>query len=848
MHVILAHSHTDFDGLAAQYAAGRLYPDAYVVLAPQLYATVAEFVGLYRDVLQVVEQADLPDQPVARFTLVDTDRIWGTWQTHAELQTVIIDHHTPATEPYPDQTHHVSTHTGATTTLLVQRMLDAGLAINPVEATLFALGIYEDTGNLTYAATTSTDVYCVAALLEHGADLKVLRRYRERALTLEQQLVYQVLLEQLHAETIHGWQVLTAWADLDQSIADLSSLVEHVRDLYQPAVLVVALGLGNGTQLIARADEAVLDAGALMDEWGGGGHGAAAAAWVAQSQPQSVWYEVRHQIRERIRPAQQASDIMSTSLITLTPESTVGEALELLRRWDYGALPVLDQQQQLLGDLGRAELSKAERHQLLEAPVRRYMWRKPTTIAPDLALNAVRQQVAHDVRGRVYVVDAHQRVQGIITRGDILHHTELHSRTATPDYLEQFKARISAAMWQRVAWAAEWAAQHQWGTYVVGGFVRDLLLDRPAGDLDLVVEGRAIDVAEALAAATHATVRTHPPFGTATVTWEAEDQLDFITARTEFYEHPTALPQVEAASLRHDLHRRDFTINTLALALSPPHQGQLYDFYGAVRDLERKRIRVLHNLSFIDDPTRVLRALRLAGRLDFQIEARTGELLHDALDQDVLGRTTPARIFHELERMLQEPQAATMFKLCAEWGVLSKLHPDFVWNEKLSTHFTALEQFAWSSVERAAARLLMLLQPLEPAARSAWAQQYTLPSLYRSLIAQWSHLNRLQDEGQKQLSPGELDTLLAPFDTLVLQLLALVEPATAEQITMYLARLRSTPSLLSGHHLRDQLHVKPGPHYARILAQARQAQLNGAFDDPEGALRWAQIYLNKEDK
>ena len=220
--------------------------------------------------------------------------------------------------------------------------------------------------------------------------------------------------------------------------------------------------------------------------------------------------------------------------------------------------------------------------------------------------------------------------------------------------------------------------------YAVGGFVRDLLLGHPNLDVDLVVEGDAIRLAQELARRLGGHVRSHRRFGTAK--WILPDPLraptngalpealDFATARTEFYEHPTALPTVERSSIKQDLHRRDFTINTLAIRLTPDRWGELLDFYGGRKDLDDRLIRVLHSLSLVEDPTRILRAARFEQRFGFQIEPRTAELIGNALD--LLDRVSAERVRHELELLLAETEPERAFCRLAELNVLTVLNPD----------------------------------------------------------------------------------------------------------------------------------------------------------------------------
>src|SRR5690606_37682656 len=256
---------------------------------------------------------------------------------------------------------------------------------------------------------------------------------------------------------------------------------------------------------------------------------------------------------------------------------------------------------------------------------------------------------------------AGDRLLGIVTRTDLL---RLLGRpieeTAPANRRALLASGLSPAVWALVQHTGEVAAQMGMPIYFVGGLVRDLLLELPAVDIDIVVEGDAIALAQELRRRFGGRVRSHARFGTAK--WllsrnarrrlapdaalaEAPATIDFVTARTEFYERPSALPEVERGSIKLDLHRRDFTINTLAIRLDGAYLGQLLDFYGGMRDLERGLIRALHSLSFIDDPTRILRAVRLEQRLGFQIEPRTRELIADALP--MLDRVTGDRIRHE---------------------------------------------------------------------------------------------------------------------------------------------------------------------------------------------------------
>ena len=227
----------------------------------------------------------------------------------------------------------------------------------------------------------------------------------------------------------------------------------------------------------------------------------------------------------------------------------------------------------------------------------------------------------------------------------------------------------------------EMGEQRSYGIYLVGGFVRDFLLGFKNSDIDVVVEGDGIDFAKALSTRLGGRVLLHEKFATAIVTLADGLSIDVATARTEFYEYPAALPTVEASSIRHDLYRRDFTINTMAVKLNPENFGDLNDFYGGKKDLDQGIIRVLHNFSFIEDPTRVFRAIRYESRYNFRLEEGTADLIRNAVDLGLIDRLSGVRIANELVAILSEDHPRRAVERMAELKVLSLIHNDIKPNQ-----------------------------------------------------------------------------------------------------------------------------------------------------------------------
>jgi tRNA nucleotidyltransferase (CCA-adding enzyme) len=225
-------------------------------------------------------------------------------------------------------------------------------------------------------------------------------------------------------------------------------------------------------------------------------------------------------------------------------------------------------------------------------------------------------------------------------------------------------------------------SEHADGVYLVGGTVRDILLGEESFDVDIAVEGDAIELAFALADALDGRVRPHRKFGTAVVLYGDGERIDVVTARTEFYDAPAALPSVEHATIREDLFRRDFTINAMAVSLKGADYGRLVDPFAGRRDLKSGTIRLLHNLSFIDDPTRIFRAIRYESRYGFRMDEHTVRLARGCIEMGLVGDLSSARLRDELAALLSEGQVRHAIVRLAELGADHAIHPHLAADEE----------------------------------------------------------------------------------------------------------------------------------------------------------------------
>jgi tRNA nucleotidyltransferase (CCA-adding enzyme) len=370
-----------------------------------------------------------------------------------------------------------------------------------------------------------------------------------------------------------------------------------------------------------------------------------------------------------------------------------------------------------------------------------------------------------------------------------------------------------------------------------------LLLGHPGVDFDIVVEGDAIALGRALGKRYGGRVTSHTRFGTAKwyirgATFGEEsitgsqsklpEFLDLISARTEFYEHPTALPTVERGSIKLDLHRRDFTINTLALRLDGNHYGELHDYWGGLADLERGYVRVLHSLSFVDDPTRMLRAVRYEQRYGFEIEARTRQLMDEA--QSLLEKLSPERVRHELDLILDEPKWFEMLTRLADLELLKAIHPELPapisdFSKPTDEELASYHAHSLIPLKRTLAWLLWL-SPLEPVTIKVLARRLRFPAALTKLLLAASSLRANLPSLKNSKPSGWVDRLEDVPEFAIYTLSLSAKGATKRALMDYLETWQHVKPKTTGHDLK-KLGLSPGPKYKSLLRQLRAAWLDG---------------------
>ncbi|MFL5732585.1 MAG: CCA tRNA nucleotidyltransferase [Chloroflexia bacterium] len=429
---------------------------------------------------------------------------------------------------------------------------------------------------------------------------------------------------------------------------------------------------------------------------------------------------------------------------------------------------------------------------------------------------------------------------------------------------------------------AERAEERGWRVYLVGGYVRDLLLGRPNDDVDVAVEGGAIDLANALQSHAEAKIDTADRFGTAHLTLgPGLPDIDLVTARRERYLSPGALPTVEPGTIDDDLARRDFTINALSIPVIsgrwpvvsdqggrqtlthersegswPLTTESMLDPHGGLRDLQAGLIRVLHPNSFVDDPTRIPRAVKYAERLGFKIEPETFELILRAVRDGAIATVSTDRMVRELLLIMEEERAPAMLARLEDLGVLRAIHPDLGWPYDKDSPTVDIRSESTSPAQRRDAYLAILGAEYAGAGEAGATEA---EALARALGLNARHVRLMRDAatlaglwprlGEEGLRPSQVYNLLRGLDVNTLHAFTRISALASDDVAWrnlhaYLDHYRHVKPLLDGAYLKE-LGVEPGPIYSRILGELREAKLDGQLPEREDEERFVGEVLNK---
>ena len=877
--IITSHVNSDFDAMASMLAAQKLYPDALVVFPGSQEKNLRNFfIQSMVYLFNIAELRKIDFSAVTRLVLVDTkrrNRIGDLVRIldNPGLEIHIYDHHPKKDDDIPaDQEYHMLT--GATVTILSGILRQKNIPITPEEATIMCLGIYEDTGSFTFPSTTEHDFKAAAYLLSNGANLNVISSMITREFNPEQIGLLNDMIQALRHYTINGVEIALTGVTTDNYFPDFSFLVQKIAKMENiNAIFALAL-MENKVYVVARSRTDDVDVGDILDQLGGGGHPSAAAATVKGktiAQTEQLLFEALY---AKIDPRRLARHLMSSPAIMINQAETCRKAKALLTRYNINALLVADSNPDTIGFTGyitRQVIEKALFHDLASIPVRDYMSSEISHVHPDADLVEIQDKIIGN-KQRILPVFENGKVLGVITRTDLLNTLVQQNRPSNHDFptlngkssdkrtrvvVNFIRERLPKPILETLIQLGETADRLDLSAYVVGGFVRDLFLYRKNEDIDVVIEGNGIIFAKTFAREFGARIHTYKKFGTAVIIFPNGFKIDVASARMEYYRFPASLPVVEMSSIKMDMFRRDFTINTLAIQLNPGKFGRLIDFFSGQKDIKDKFLRVLHNLSFVEDPTRVFRALRFEQRFGFSIGKLTSSLIDNAVKMDFFKRLSGKRVYTELKLIMKEENPAPTILRLLDYDLFRVIHPS-IKIEKDLKHLldTAKKVNDWHDLlfidetyERWAVYFMALIRHCDLKTTHGICAHLSIAPRHANMfgetrISTQKPLMRL--EKHKNLNNAEVFNLLKAFKTeIILYMMICTTSETAKKrISKYHTQLRNVAISVSGKDLLV-MGLLPGPIYGKTLQAVLEAKLNGQVKTREDEFTFVRNHIKR---
>ncbi|WP_163340330.1 CBS domain-containing protein [Desulfopila sp. IMCC35008] len=884
MRVITTHHNADFDGLASMVAAHKLYPDAILSFAGSQEKNLRDFTSqtlLYRYDFQKARDIELDE--ITTLIIVDTrasERI-GVFKKCIDNPNTAIhlyDHHPESPGDIRGDVEVVK-NVGATATIFTQLIREEDIELSPEEATIFCLGIYEDTGSLTHLTTTPEDLEAAAWLVRMGAKLDIVSQFISHELTTMQVELLHDLMNNAHQYLIQGLPITVVSMSLPEYVDDFALIIRRFMVMENLDTLFALIAMGSRIYLIARSRIADVNVGVIARDMGGGGHATAASATVRDITLVEAQERLIQKLQRHVRPQPIARELMSTPAITIPADITLTNAQFLLNRYSINSVVVVapagepnapDRGINVIGILTRRVIEKALHHDLGHLQVSEYM----STDIEFLSLNANLadiQELIIENRQRLIPIVQDDVLEGVITRTDLLNHLVNDPAHLPKNLLHESEYPslerkrnlhnlvvdcLSKRMIKLLQEIGEAADVIGYNAFAVGGFVRDLLLKKQNLDLDIVVEGDGITFAKALTARLGGRYRTHERFSTATVLLPDGFKLDIATARLEYYEYPAALPTVELSSIKLDLYRRDFTINAMAIQLNTRQFGTLVDFFNCQNDLKHKQIKVLHNLSFVEDPSRLFRAIRFEQRMQFRIAPHTKRLMQNAVKMKLFGKTNDTRLFSELRHILSETDPIPAIERLAEFNLFQFLWPDLKPHLKIDRRFhhiltQAKNALSWHNLlyleEKCTPWIVYLLaimgrSPNEVLA--SFCRRFLVPQKMSEFILQQKmHADKTARFFQHRRAIPNSESYLLLQELKIeglLYLMAIARKSSVKKcVSNYVTELRYTSPELSGKDLM-KLGYKPGPEFKIMLSDLLEMKLDNKLHTKEDEIAHLQ--------
>ena len=875
MEIIVTHLASDFDSFSGMVAAKKLYPKAEIIMPTSINQNVREFIMLYEEKLpDIREIADINFKDVRKIIMIDT-RIparLGPLQKIAnseDVEKITIDHHKKTKEDVAGSKDYYS-NVGSTTTIIVNEIIKRDLPVSQFEATLFALGIYEDTGNFTYLNTTYTDLEAVSFLLKKNANIFVISKFLNLPLNKKQRDLLEKLILNSRVIKINEKEVLVSSSETRTYIEGLSVLTRKLAMIEEKDTVFCWVKMKDKIYLVGRSDDLNTDVSDVLSVFGGGGHKLAASAVIRDMQVQQVEKLLIATLRKKIKKPLLAKHIMTYPVRLINENESILYSGEILKKYGHTGIPIVDDKGTLTGIITRKDLDKAAKHGLSHAPVKGFRSGEIITAGPNSTIESIQRLMIENGIGRIPIVSG-KKIVGIVTRKDIIRFLNYQNeKSAKNKYtrkifneltgekklseinlMKNIKELFPKNIIKLLRLVSTLAKEDRNKVYLVGGMIRDIILNKPNLDIDIVVEKDGISFSKKLAEKLNAKLWTHKKFKTGVIILDNKSHIDVATARVEYYEKPAALPYVEEGSIRQDLYRRDFTINSMAVSLNKKNMGELIDYFGGLRDLQKKKIKVMHKLSFVEDPTRIFRAVRFEQRFGFKIDSQTENLIKHAIENNIISRLTGVRIRDELISIVEEKKPWKPLKRLYDYEALKKIKINVCINadfqkkiKKVIEQYEIIKSFYGDEIKQWRIVFAFLLADKSKSEVFSWCSEMKVKKKDTFLILNYIEgqkeiIERLQ---AKSLHNSDIYEILKPLSPELLAFAASFKNLARKRIYKYISELKDQKLRINGNDLIRMGNIPPR-NIGFLLDELLRLKIDGKIKNREDEIKKAQFMI-----
>lgn len=837
MEIITSHVHLDLDGFASMLLAKKLFPNATLVLSGDVGENLKELINFYKEIFNIYKASEIKLNKVTKIIIVDTSSFsrlgkFAPLADNKNIEIEIFDHHQINSD--------VNQNFGANSSLLLKKIFEKDIFLTPLEASIALMGIYEDTGNFTFKNTTYHDMEMGAKLLQLGANLDNVMHYVNKSLNQNDLDIMLELIKNGEILEINHHRIFIITFDTKEYRNGLDVLINKIMEIEGSEACFIVYGNKQKSSIIGRSTTNKIPINRILDIYGEGGHCFASSCIVKNEDLKDIKLKIIDSLKNKIDIGKIAKEIMKAPVKTVEPNSKLKDVLKLITRFGFSGLPVVEGGV-LLGIISRRDVEKAVSHGFGNGPIKSYMTKNVITAGLSTSLESIKKLMVENEISRIPIV-SEDKLLGIVTRSDLLLglYSETINKSITSnneiefnfDYLEKLPVKYKNIL-KEIENVSKLRNEN---VYLVGGIVRDLLLGIENLDMDLVIEGDAISFGNELKTSTEVSkIVNHESFGTCVIILKNGLKIDLASSRIEYYEYPTSLPSVDIGNIKDDLYRRDFTINAMAIKLNFGKPGKIIDYYGGFKNLKEKKIKFLHNLSFVEDPTRIIRAIRFAVRYGFTFEEETFNFMKQAINQGFLSNLSWQRFKNEILIMLNEKSIIKALDYFLELKIMDKIHPNIKIDENIKSHLIEIEKkqffFEKYAIDTKIVYLLIILENLNKNELDFIFKRFTFNKEFiKNYDYGKSNRKSIAESLYNIQKNSEIYSCLHYIPKEIIALLYIEDIQIQDKIILYFEKIAKLEPLVKGNNL-IALGIKPSKDFKLYLSELFLLQLDNELLD-----------------